>query len=117
MVKHNKPDMIVWKKRKKTCFVIDVCVPLDQNIQQNEKLRQDRYVNLTVGLKRIYPEYTYTIVPIVLGATGLVTNLLVKNLGTLGFEEKNIPSLIRKLQTKALVGSMRIMKAAMTLKS
>ena len=93
-----------------------MCVPLDQNIQQNEKLRQDRYVALTVGLKRIYPEYTYTIVPIVLGATGLVTNSLVKNLTTLGFEKNDIPLLVRKLQTKALVGSMRIMKSAMTLK-
>ena len=116
-VKHNKPDLVVWRKRKKTCFVIDVCVPLDQNIQKNEKLRQDRYVALTVGLKRIYPEYTYTIVPIVLGATGLVTNSLVKNLTTLGFEKKDIPSLVCRLQTKALVGSMRIMKSAMTLKT
>ena len=116
-VKHNKPDLVVWRKRKKTCFVIDVCVPLDQNIQKNEKLRQDRYVALTVGLKRIYPEYTYTIVPIVLGATGLVTNSLVKNLTTLGFDKKDISSLVCKLQTKALVGSMRIMKSAMTLKT
>ena len=78
--------MVVRKKRKKTCFILDVCVPLDQDIQQNEKLRQDRYVALTVGLKRIYPEYTHTIIPIVLEATGLVTNSLVKNLGILEFE-------------------------------
>ena len=117
-VRHNKPDLVVWKKRDKTCFVIDVCVPLDQNIQQNEKLRQDRYVALTVGLKRIYPEYTYTVVPIVLGATGLVTNSLVQNLRTLGFNnDGEMTELVRKLQTKALVGSMRIVKSAMALKS
>ena len=117
-VRHNKPDLVVWKKKDKTCFVIDVCVPLDQNIQQNEKLRQDRYVALTVGLKRIYPEYTYTVVPIVLGATGLVTNSLVKNLRTLGFNnDGELTELVRKLQTKALVGSMRIVKSAMALKS
>ena len=115
-VKHNKPDLVVWKKVEKSCFVIDVCVPLDQNIQQNEKLRQDRYIALTVGLKRIYPEYSFTVVPVVLGATGLITNSLVKNLQTLGFKEEGIPVLIRKLQTKALVGSMRIVKSAMTLK-
>ena len=117
-VRHNKPDLVVWKKKDKTCFVIDVCVPLDQNIQQNEKLRQDRYVALTVGLKRIYPEYTYTVVPIVLGATGLVTNSLVQNLRTLGFNnDGEMTELVRKLQTKALVGSMRIVKSAMALKS
>ena len=97
-------------------FVIDACVPLDQNIQQNEKLRQDRYIALTVGLKRIYPEYSFTVVPVVLGATGLITNSLVTNLKTLGFKEEGIPVLIRKLQTKALVGSMRTVMSAMTLK-
>ena len=40
-VKHNKPDLVVWKKSSKNCFVLDVCVPLDQNIVKNEKLRQD----------------------------------------------------------------------------
>ena len=68
-VKHNKPDLVVWKKDTKTCFIIDVCVPLDQNIQLNEMLRQDRYLALSVGLNRIYPQYTYTVIPIVLGAT------------------------------------------------
>ena len=116
-VKHNKPDMIVWRKEEKHCFVIDVCVPLDQNIKTNEKLRQDRYIALTVGLKRIYPEYSYTVVPIVLGATGLVTNSLVKNLSTLGFKEKEVRPLIQKMQTKALIGTMRIVKSAMSLKS
>ena len=115
-VKHNKPDLIVWKKTNKHCFVIDVCVPLDQNIQTNEKLRQDRYIALTVGLKRIYPEYSYTVVPIVLGATGLVTNSLVNNITTLGFTEKEVRPLIQKMQTKALVGTMRIVKTAMSLK-
>ena len=116
-VKHNKPDLVVWKKDTKTCFIIDVCVPLDQNIQLNEKLRQDRYLALSVGLKRIYPQYTYTVIPIVLGATGLVTNSLVKNLGSLGFKEEELPKLVQKMQTKALIGSMRVMKSAMTLKS
>ena len=115
-VKHNKPDLIVWRKDTKKCFVIDVCVPLDQNIQSNEKLRQDRYIALTVGLRRIYPEYSYTVVPVVLGATGLITNSLVKNLSTLGFKETEARLLIQKMQTKALVGTMRVVKSAMTLK-
>ena len=46
-----------------------------------------------VALKRIYLQYTYTVVPIVLGATGLVTNSLAKNLGTLSFKEKDLTTL------------------------
>ena len=78
---------------------------------------QDRYVALTVGLKRIYPEFSYTAVPIVLGATGLVMKSLIKNLSILGFKENDVKLLVQKMQTKALVGTMRIVKSAMTLKS
>ena len=48
-----------------------------------------------------------------LGATGLVTNSLVKNITTLGFSE--VPLLVQKMQTKALVETIRIVKTAMSL--
>ena len=113
---HNKPDLIVWRKNKKQCIVVDICIPLDQNVKSNEKVKRDRYIPLTVALKRLYPEYSYSIVPVVLGATGLVTKSLVKNLCDIGFEERNTKQLIRKLQHKSLVGSMRIVKSAMSLR-
>ena len=113
---HNKPDLIVWRKKKKECVVIDICVPLDQNVKANEKVKEDRYIPLTVSLKRLYPEYSYSVIPVVLGATGLVTKSLVKNLRNIGFAEKKARKIIPKLQHKALVGSMRIVKSAMSLK-
>ena len=73
-VKHNKPDIVMWNKEDHQCFVIDVCVPLDENVKANEKIKQDRYMPLLVVLKRLYPEYSFSIGPIVIGATGLVTN-------------------------------------------
>ena len=56
-------------------------------------------------------------IPIVLGATGLITNSLVLYMQEIGFEKKETYSIIEKMQAKALIGSMRIMKAAMTMKS
>ena len=91
-------------------------MPLDQNVKTNEKTKKDRYIPLTVALKRLYPDYSYSVIPIVLGATGLVTKSLVKNLCEMGFEEKKARYTIPKLQHKALAGSMRIMKSAMSLK-
>ena len=96
--------------------MVDICIPLDQNVKSNEKVKRDRYIPLTVALKRLYPEYSYSIVPVVLGATGLVTKSLEKNLCDIGFEEKTTNQLIRKLQHKTLVGSMRIVKSAMSLR-
>ena len=76
-VPHNKPDIVVWKKNEDKCFIIDICVPLDQNIHTQEKMKIDNYTLLTIGLYRLYPNYSYEVIPIVLGATGLVTNSLV----------------------------------------
>ena len=81
--------------------VIDICVPLDQNVKTNEKSKKDRYIPLTVALKRLYPDYSYSVIPIVLGATGLVTKSLVKNLCEIGFEEKKARS---NSNTKLLLG-------------
>ena len=70
----------------------------------------------SVALKRLYPKYSFSIIPIVLGATGLVTNSLVNYLKELGFEKNDISSLIPKMQAKALIGSMRIVKSALSMK-
>ena len=117
MVKHNRPDIVLWKKDVNKCFIIDVCIPLDENVKTKEKTKLDRYVALSVGLNRIYPTYSYSVILIVLGATGLISNSLVKYVNELGFEKKEVRSLITNMQTKALIGSMRIMKSAMLMKS
>ena len=35
-VKHNKPDIVLWVPSSMKCFIIDVCVPLDENIHAQD---------------------------------------------------------------------------------
>ena len=86
-------------------------------MKTNEKEKKDKYVPLSIALKRTYPEYTFSVIPIVLGATGLVTKSLTINLKEIGFSDNEVKRIIPKLQQKALFGSMRIIKSAMSLKS
>ena len=111
--KNNKPDIVVWDKNEKTCFVIDVCVPLDENVHVQEKRKIDIYTPLVVNLSRLYPDYSYNIIPIVLGATGLITDSLTTYLTTLLVNEKRVRHVVMKLQRKALIGSMKILKSAL----
>ena len=113
--RHNKPDIILWRKEEKECKIIDICIPLEENVKSNEKLKKDRYVQLSIGLKRLYPVYTFSMIPIVLGLTGLITNSLQTYLSEL-FNQNKVKSIIPKLQQKALLGSMRVIKSAMTLR-
>ena len=116
IVHHNKPDIVVWLKKENKCFIIDICVPLDENVHKQEKIKIDNYTLLKIGLSRLYPNYTYEVVPIVLGATGLVTNSLVNYMSNI-FTKNETLELIQKLQQKALIGSMRIIKSALSMKS
>ena len=115
-VKHNKPDIVVWDKDNKICNIVDICVPLDENVHAQEKTKNDIYVQLAVALKRMYPDYQYKIVPIVLGATGLITTSLVKNMKELKFSDTSIKEILPKMQRKALIGSMRVLKSALSMK-
>ena len=39
---------------KTNVFIIDVCVPLDENVHKQEKMKIDNYTLLTVGLHIVY---------------------------------------------------------------
>ena len=64
----------------------------------------------------LYPEYSYSVTPIILGATGLITNSLLPNLKEIGFDDQECQKIARKLQQKALLGSMKVIKSAMNLR-
>lgn len=46
---HDKPDIVMWKKAEKVCYVIDIKVGLDVNIDKNIKEKLDNYLHLTVS--------------------------------------------------------------------
>ena len=66
---HNKPDIVLWRKYDKKCFVKDVSVGLDVNVDKNIQLKFDNYLPLVAELKRLYSEYTFEMIPLGLGAT------------------------------------------------
>ena len=109
--KHNKPDIVLWKKARKKCYVIDICVCLDVNIDKNIKMKHDHYLPLTAELKRLYSEYSFEVIPVVLGATGIITKSLSTALEKIGV--KCITEVILKCQKSAILGTLKIVKSVM----
>ena len=62
----NRPDIIIKNRKDKTCILIDVAIPADRNIIQKEAKNK-------LNVKCM-------IIPVVIGATGIVTKALKKNL-------------------------------------
>ena len=91
--------------------MIDICVCLDVNIEKNIQTKKDNYLPLTAELKRLYDDYTFEIVPVVVGATGLITSHLGKALENIGVT--NIPDVTAQCQKAALLGTLKIVKSFM----
>jgi len=87
-VENNKPDMVIWDKCKKDCTIVEIGIPLDSNVSRNESEEASKYVPLKIGLQRVYPNYSFTIVTIIIGATGYVTRNLINYIMKLGFDEE-----------------------------
>ena len=115
-IEHCKPDIVVWDRKKKECMIINVCVPLDVNDEREEKTKRDRYLLLASRLQRLYSNYTYKVVPIVLGATGFVPKTLITNIQDCGIGKERATNIIPVLQRAALRGSMKIVKSALKMK-
>ena len=67
------------KKKKKICKVVDFAVPADQRINLKESEKRDKYLDFSRELKKLW-NMKVTIIPIVIGAFGTVTEGLLKRL-------------------------------------
>ena len=112
-VAHNKPDIVIWDKHEKTCTIIDVSVPLDMNITKKAKEKRDNYISLASELQRVYREYKFRVVPIIIGALGVIPKTLKSHLSELNFQPENINYIIKTCQKKALIGSLKVVKTFM----
>ena len=90
---HNKPDIVLWQIPDKKYYIIDVCVCLDVNIDKNIQLKLDNYLPLTAELERVYNDYTFESIPIVVGATGLITSHVSNAMKKLSIRKVCLPSL------------------------
>ena len=109
-IPHNRPDMVIWDTQNKTCKIVDICVPLDINVELRHTTKVDNYAPLVDQLQRLYPQYKYQMIPVIIGAMGTVPKTLRGNLTRVGVPEDAIKSLIERVQRLALLGTLKIVE-------
>ena len=77
----NRPDRIIKNKKEKTCILVDVAIPADRNVVQKEVEKKLNYKSLCIEIQRMW-NLKCTIIPVIIGATGIVTRSFRKNLET-----------------------------------
>jgi hypothetical protein len=100
----NRPDIIIKNKKEKTCTLIDVAIPADRNFVQKEVEKKLKYKSLCTEIQRMW-NLKFTIMPIIIGATGIVKRNLRKNLEVVPGKHS-----IDSLQKTALVGTSHIIR-------
>ena len=100
-----KPDIVVWDKAKKSAKVIGVTVPNDYGLNRAEREKLMKYQDLKNDLRTTWELEDICIIPVVVGATGLVKTNLQNYL-------KSIPGTpsCDEVQLSAIKGSISIIK-------
>jgi len=92
------------KKKEKTCTLIDVAIPADRIVVRKEAEKKLKYKSLCIEIQRMW-NLKFTIVSVIIGATGIVTRSLRKNLETVPGKHS-----IDSLQKTAVLGTSYIIR-------
>jgi hypothetical protein len=94
-IAHNRPDITLINKMKKTVYLINVAIPNIPNLEEkyNEKLRN--YLPLAEEIKSVWKLNSVIIVPIIIFATGVIPKSLHQSITTLHLDP-NIYILLQK---------------------
>ena len=110
-LKHNRPDMMIVDRRSKEWFMIDFAVPFDANVVEKEKDKVLRYTDLAAEVARMNA-VKVVVVPIVVGALGVVSKDLLGWLKVLG-----VGDVVGGLQTAAVIGTAAILRKVLVRKT
>ena len=95
----NRPDIMIKYKKEKTCTLLDVAILADRNVVQKEAEKKLKYKSLCIEIQRMW-NLKCTIVPVIIGGTGIITRSLRKNLETIPGNHS-----IVSLQKTAILGT------------
>lgn len=97
-ITNNRPDIVLTDKIKKTTYLIDVTIPLADNIKRKHSEKLEKYFALAEEVKALWTQESVKIIPVVIGATGEIPKKLFEALNQL-----NIRTNIYKEMQKAVI--------------
>ena len=114
-VEHNRADLIIWDRKKKECKIIDFIVPLDGNVTRKEIEKVNNCVPPVNELQQMYRDYTYKIIPVVIGTSGTVSLSLKQHLKAVGITS-DITRFVHRLENPAIIGSVKTVKTVLKMR-
>lgn len=95
---HNRPDILMIRKKDKKATIIDIGCPLTSNLQKTEMEKISKYENLAIELRHVWRLEEVRTIPIIISATGIVTNKL-----SIYLEQLNLPRALVKIIQRTVI--------------
>ena len=94
VIQARRPDLILVQKGTNKVSLIDVAVPWDSRVEDKSKEKIEKYQDLKIEVRRLW-QAEVEVVPIILGALGVIPKDLRRNLEKIGCM-KLAPGLLQK---------------------
>jgi hypothetical protein len=105
-VEANRPDLVLLDKKAETDIIVDIAIPLDDNLETTIAEKKRKYLPLVVELKDIYKHKSNSIVPLVMSTNGLVIKVWSKSTKKWQLHERHC----RTMQKAAVLGTANILR-------
>ena len=90
--------------------------PADVNVTKKAVGKLENYGPLIRTLQVTHPNYKFSFVPIIIGALATVPKDVCENIRQLDFNKKECNDIIKAIQQKAIIGTVKICKTFITFK-
>ena len=107
LISARKLDLITINRTKemRICRKVDFAVSADNGVKIKENEMRDKYLNLVIELEKKVWNMKVTVIPVVIGALGMILKSLVRWL-----EELEIRGQSEIIETTALLGTARVLR-------
>ena len=108
-IQANRPDIVIKDHKSKTCLLIDRTIPTDRNISVKEFDKLSKYKDLQIEIERMWHLKT-TIVPVVVGALGMVKKGIQNHLNAIPGEPN-----LQEIQKIVLTSTTHLLRKALSI--
>ena len=110
MIEARKPDVVLIAKRTKDVRIIDIAIPGDKRVKDKEIEKLEKYQMLKEEVRRLWKMKTVTVLPIVIGALGAVSQRFTGYVNKVGANIR-----LEIMQKTALLGTARLLRKVLSL--
>ena len=105
VIQHRRPDIVVLDKKERACKIIDIACPGDGRVELKEKEKIKNYAELRREIKKIWNCREVRVIPIIVGALGVVSRNLQGYM-----KDLEVKCNIELLQKATLLGTAKILR-------